>query len=390
MRHVETMSAIVQLQPAETRVPDPAILLAAVQAMSESVAIVESGRLVYANPAWRQIFDGPEESRLQRRVLDECVSSAGRQEIKAACEDSSTLPEGTFRHQRRDGTSIHLRCSSERFRLQGREFRVITLRDVSRERLAKSRLRQSKKLEVTGRMLSGVVHDFNNLLTGILLYCDLLLAQFPEGSPVHRYAQAMRAAGEQGSGLIQQLLAIVRPQANESPSSGLNEVISAARDFLSRIVGENISLITDLEPALGRVSMSPAEVHQIVLNLVLNARDAMPSGGRIAIATRNCTAPLGQGRTDGKDSPSGVELTVGDTGCGMDAPLLGRIFEPYFSTKPPGQGNGIGLASVRSLVRRRGGTISAESRPGQGTQVCVRLPREGCGASSHSESKAER
>ena len=146
----------------------------------------------------------------------------------------------------------------------------------------------------------------------------------------------------------------------------LNDVVTGIEDLVTRLIGENIVLTTSLAADLGAVRMDPSQVQQILLNLVLNARDAMPDGGQITLATRNSTGAHGS---------SWVELSVTDTGDGMDAETLERAFEPFFTTKKPGRGNGLGLATARRLARQQGGTIVAESEPGKGTRVCVRLPR---------------
>jgi signal transduction histidine kinase len=174
---------------------------------------------------------------------------------------------------------------------------------------------------------------------------------------------------------VHQLLTVARPPADESHVFVLNDVVSGIEDLLVRLIGENIVLSTALAADLGQVKMDPAQIQQILLNLVLNARDAMPDGGRITVSTRNGTDPVPIGRESESRVLHWVELTVADTGDGMDAETLDRAFEPFFTTKNPGRGNGLGLATARRLVRQEGGTIRAESEPGKGTRVSMRLPR---------------
>ena len=157
--------------------------------------------------------------------------------------------------------------------------------------------------------------------------------------------------------------------------SCLNDAVRGIQDLLIRLIGENIVLSTALAADLGEVKMDPAQVQQILLNLVLNARDAMPDGGRITVSTRNGTGPCPIGGASESQNGQWVELTVTDTGDGMDAETLERAFEPFFTTKSPGRGNGLGLATARRLVQQEGGTIMAESEPGKGTRVSMRLPR---------------
>jgi signal transduction histidine kinase len=230
-------------------------------------------------------------------------------------------------------------------------------------------------MEAVGRLLGGVAHDFNNLITGIMLYCDLLIAGLGSDRRLRHHAQEIRVAGEQSAALIQQLLAVARPRPVEPRVLSVNEVVRGMQELLARLIGENIELITALAGDLSWVKMDPAQVQQIVMNLVLNARDAMPDGGRVTVQTRNCAGFLVH-PDDEKSAPTPcVEFTVTDTGCGMNAETRSHLFEPFFTTKRPGQGNGLGLATAFGIVKQAGGTIVVESEPGRGTQVSVRLPR---------------
>ena len=236
-------------------------------------------------------------------------------------------------------------------------------------------LRDAHRMEAIGRLVGGVAHDFNNLLTGMVLCSELILAGLEENNRLRRFAEEIRKAGEQGAGLIQQLMAVARQRTVEPRLLRLNDVVSDVRNLLTRLIGENIELVADLAGDLGLVKMDPAQVQQIILNLVLNARDAMPDGGRITLTTRNCDGPgLGLDRQK-QFCDSWVALAVSDTGCGMDAETRSRLFEPFFTTKKPGQGNGLGLATVHRIVTHECGTIEVESEPRKGTRVVVHLPR---------------
>ena len=290
---------------------------------------------------------------------------------------------GEVTHVRPDGTLLQLRFACAAFRVRGRELQVVSALDAGPQPGAARNLLETQKLEAIGRLAGGVAHDFNNLLTGIMLYCDLLIAESEQDSRVYRRAREMRMAGEQGAKLVQQLLAVARPQALESRVFALNTVVIGIQDLLSRLIGENILLTTLLADDLGAVRMDPAHVQQILLNLVLNARDAMPEGGHILLTTRNCTGSLHEGRRRGKNESEirqpqlapCVELTVSDTGGGMDSETLGRAFEPFFTTKMAGRGSGLGLATAYQLAKLEGGTIVAESHLGRGTRVSLLLPR---------------
>jgi len=238
--------------------------------------------------------------------------------------------------------------------------------------LAEQRLREAQKLEAIGRLVSGVAHDFNNLLTGIVLCSDLLLAGLEKDNRLRRYAQEIRAAGAQGAGLIQQLMAVARPRTVEAHWLSCNEIIAEMRNLLSRLIGENIELITELADNLALVKMDKTQIEQIVLNLVLNARDAMPDGGRITVCTRNCQE-LAANSSAEPNSRRHIELEIRDTGCGMDAETRSRVFEPFFTTKKPGKGTGLGLSTVIGIAQQQQGTVEIESAPGLGTRVVVRL-----------------
>jgi len=243
-------------------------------------------------------------------------------------------------------------------------------------------LLDAQKMEAIGRLVGGVAHDFNNLLTGMVLCSELILAGLEESHRLRRFAEEIRNAGEQGAGLIQQLMAVARQRAVEPRLVCLNDVVCEVRNLLARLIGENIELVAELAADLGLVKMDPAQVQQIILNLVLNARDAMPEGGRVTLRTDNHNGPVpGQDQMEPKrgeqnqSCDSWIALDVSDTGCGMDAETQSRLFEPFFTTKKPGQGNGLGLATVHRIVTHEGGSIEVDSESGKGTRVVVLLPR---------------
>jgi signal transduction histidine kinase len=386
------MSAITQLRSDSPGSTDPALLFAAVQAFPWSLAVVDCGVVLYANPAWAQMFEYEDPSPIQGRALEEFIPRhlfhtpiAGRND--AGRDDGgpndrrAVCATGEFAHLCQDGTQVLVRVASTGFRVRGREFQVLSAGDATPQKHAETELREAQRLEAVGRLAGGVAHDFNNLLTGIMLYCDLLIAELQKDGRSHHHARQIRLAGEHGAKLVQQLLAVARPQALESRVFALNEVVTGLEELLTRLIGENIVLTTSLAGDLGAVRMDPAQVQQILLNLVLNARDAMPEGGQITLATRNCTNHLqkhfeaGSREDDTLHLVPCVELAVSDTGCGMDSATLGRAFEPFFTTKKEGRGNGLGLATACRLAKLEGGTILAESQPGKGTRVSLLLPR---------------
>jgi signal transduction histidine kinase len=248
-------------------------------------------------------------------------------------------------------------------------------------------LLQSQRWEAVGRLAGGVVHDFNNLLTGVMLYCDLLLSSLDPRDRQRRYADEIRSAIMQATGLVRQLLVFARPPASQVRALCLNQIAQAMQDLLTRLIGEHIVLHLGLDPNLGLVKIDQAQAQKILLNLVLNARDALPNGGRIVIETSNCKFQSVPGSVPLKGGPAAfpcVLLTVGDNGCGMDTKTRQHLFDPFFTTKSAGKGTGLGLTTVRSIVTTNGGLIHVESEAGHGTRVMILLPR-----TSHSTAAAD-
>ena len=253
---------------------------------------------------------------------------------------------------------------------------LLMVEDLSDVAAAEQRLRQAEKLETIGRLAGGVAHDFNNVLTGVLLCCDLLISVLEPGHRGRIYAEEIRKAGLQATGLVQQLLRVARPTKSSPHPISLNQVAEEMRTLLTRLMRENIELRVHLDPALGLVKMDPTQAQQILLNLVLNARDALPAGGQIAVETGNCHVQvLSGGQADRSETPTlpCALLTVTDNGHGMDETVRAHLFEPFFTTKA-GRGTGIGLATVHDIVTTNGGLIHVESKPGCGTRISLLLP----------------
>jgi signal transduction histidine kinase len=239
---------------------------------------------------------------------------------------------------------------------------------------ASKHLLQAERWETVGRLTGGVVHDFNNLLTGVMLYCDLLLASLNSSEErMRRYAGEIRGAVAHASMLIRQLLVFARPRSDSVRPVVLNQVAETMQSLLARLIGENVELALHLDSGLGLVEMDWAQAEQILLNLILNARDALPEGGRIVVETSKCNLEPVKGELAGAPVLPCVLLTVTDNGHGMDAATRRRIFEPFYTTKPTG--TGLGLATTFGIVRGNSGLIHVESEPGHGTRVMILLPQ---------------
>jgi len=303
---------------------------------------------------------------------DVAVDTAFFQEMVEGKRESYEIE---LRYLRKDRSARWVRLTVSRVRASDGqpEFVIRMAEDITERKRTEQQLRDAEKMEAIGRLVGGVAHDFNNLLTGIMLYCDLLMGGLEKGSRLRHHAEEIHTASQHGATLIQQLLAVARQQVVEPRMLCLNEIVSEMANLLSRLIGENIELVTELPDDVGKVKLDPAQVKQIVMNLVLNARDAMPDGGRITVTTSNQTTHI---VTDGSlREAECVSLRVRDTGCGMDAETRSRIFEPFFTTKPAGTGNGLGLATVYSIVKQNCGAIEVESAPGRGTQVSIFFPQ---------------
>ena len=247
--------------------------------------------------------------------------------------------------------------------------------DVTDRRKLEQQLVSSQRMEGMGRLAGGVAHDFNNLLTAILGYSESIVRQSDPSDPLHADALEVQRAGEKGAGLTRQLLAFSRRQVLKMTVVDLNDVVRDVHDLLGRLIGEDIVIETKLAPDLQTVTVDRTQLEQILINLVVNARDAMPDGGRLKIATS--TADLEDTDTGQFTLPAGryAILAVKDTGSGMVPHTQAHIFEPFFTTKGPGEGSGLGLATVYGTVKQLGGYIEVTSAPGSGTTFTISLPR---------------
>lgn len=242
-------------------------------------------------------------------------------------------------------------------------------------RRTEEQLRQAQKMEAVGRLAGGIAHDFNNLLTAILGFSELLLSNMPRDAAGRVDIEEIKKAGERAADLTQQLLAFSRQQVLEPHVVNLNDIITNVEKLLRRVIGEDVELRMDLDPAMQPVRVDPGQMEQVLMNLAVNARDAMPGGGHLTIRTRVRLFAQPHHFQEIILAPGQYTLvTVSDTGTGMPPDMVTQIFEPFFTTKEPGKGTGLGLSTVYGIVKQSGGSIVVDSRPGSGTEFGIYLP----------------
>jgi PAS domain S-box-containing protein len=250
------------------------------------------------------------------------------------------------------------------------------IRDTTERQALEERLRQSQKMEAVGRLAGGVAHDFNNLLTIILGYSQILADGLPAGSKLANSTAQIKSAGERAAGITRQLLAFSRKQVLSPRVINLNDIVLNLDSLLRRLIGEDIEVMTAPANDLGMVKADPGQIEQVIMNLALNSRDAMPKGGKLTLETSNATLDETYAREHQPvESGQYVMLAVSDTGHGMAEETMGRIFEPFYTTKEVGKGTGLGLSMVYGIVKQSGGYVWVYSEPDQGTTFKIYLPR---------------
>jgi len=339
------------------------------------------GRLTYSNEAAEAVSGFRPDELVGKNFLSVVHPDdvPGVQELLERCAREKTGftgyavrirdKKGNYRHIEGNGVPI----LDESGRVSG--FRGAD-RDVTDRMLLEAQLRQSQKMEAVGTLAGGVAHDFNNLLTTILGYSSLVLEQLREEDPLREEIREIQRAGERAADLTRQLLAFSRKQVLAPVVLDLNGIVASMEKMLRRLIGEDVALAAVLDSNLWSVRADPGQIEQVIVNLVVNARDAMPRGGKVTIETRNVDfddsyIPMHTYVQPGEH----VCLSVTDTGTGMDPQTRSRIFEPFFTTKSPGKGTGLGLSTVYGIVKQSGGSIETYSEPGRGTSFKVYLPR---------------
>jgi PAS domain S-box-containing protein len=281
---------------------------------------------------------------------------------------------GVWRHRTKTNRLIEVEIAVHEIQYGGRKARLAVLLDITGRRQLEEQLRQAQKMEAVGMLAGGVAHDFNNLLTIISGYSELILRNLAPNDPNRNLAEQIMKAGDRAAALTRQLLAFSRRQVLQPKVLELNKLVTSLSTMLRRLIGEDVELRLVLSPDLGRVSADPGQLEQVLMNLAVNARDAMPKGGILTIETTNLELDENYaGRHISVKSGPYIQLAVSDTGTGMDEATKARLFEPFFTTK--GTGTGLGLSTVFGIIKQSGGSVDVYSEPGHGTSVKVYLPR---------------
>lgn len=366
------------------------------EGISDAISVSDpKGKLLYLNQACAVLLGYSSPQEVMDLAADPAKAAAVAKHISVYDEGGNPFPpEETPSRLARQGkfpapVSLRFRMSAEdkeRWVISsakpifdekgGLLFVISIVHDVTELKEAEINLRQSQKMEAVGKLAGGIAHDFNNLLTAINGYSDIILDKLSEfDTDLFEQVSEIRKAGERAASLTQQLLAFSRKQILAPKIINLNEVLGGMDALLSRLIGENIRLLTMLHPGLDRIKADPGQIEQVILNLALNSRDAMTDGGKLTMETANVDLDEAYASTH-LESKQGrhVMLAITDTGIGMDAHVKARLFEPFFTTKGPGKGTGLGLSTVFGIVKQSGGSIHVYSEPGRGTTFKIYFP----------------
>ncbi|HKE01567.1 MAG TPA: CheR family methyltransferase, partial [Planctomycetota bacterium] len=342
----------------------------------------ESGQVADASPSLLEIFGLDRTELLGRRLWETDLFHDTRVGEEVFAKGRARDPIGVVPLMTREGKWLDLEIVSTSYGEAGQALLLMSFRDVTARRraeetarVAQDELRQSQKMEAIGRLAGGIAHDFNNIATTILGFGDILVERLGGDEDMHQAAVEIKKAGERAAALTRQLLAFSRRQKLQPKVLDLNDVVKDVEPMLRRLVGERIAITTYLAPDIGSVKADVHQLEQAILNLAINARDAMPKGGRLHIQTSSARL-LDEDAASLEVRPGAYSaLTIGDTGVGMDVKVQAHLFEPFFTTKDKGQGTGLGLSMVYGLVRQSGGAIRVHSEVGRGTTIRIYLPR---------------
>jgi PAS domain S-box-containing protein len=343
-----------------------------------AITTLSDKRFIEANDAFLRIM-GFERSEVIGATVDELRIWPDLDEraglIKKLLEGGQ-VKEEDVKFRTKSGKTLQIRMSAEIIQLQNEPCMLGLARDVTEQNLLEEQLRQAQKMEAVGRLAGGVAHDFNNLLGVIIGYSELVSSALPAESPMQKRVEAIKNAGQRAAALTTQLLAFSRKQTLQPRVLNLNSVVTETGKLMRPLLGEDIEQKVILDPTLGQVKADFGQIVQVIMNLAVNARDAMPSGGELILETANTVVDDGALAEGISIQPgSYVTLAVKDNGIGMDNETAARIFEPFYTTKPAGKGTGLGLATVYGIVEQSGGCIVVDTAPGEGTTFKIYFPR---------------
>jgi two-component system, cell cycle sensor histidine kinase and response regulator CckA len=360
-------------------------MAAALASLEDAVIITDAGKagerpkILYTNVSFARLCGFKEEEAVGK-TLDILGRPHGDETFYQSMEKSvqeGKAFQGESVNIRRDGKEFFSQWSASPVNGPSGELAqiVFIVRDITHLRRLEENIRQSQKIEAVGRLAGGIAHDFNNLLSVINSYSDLQILKLDEDSPAMKYARQIRDAGKKGANLVAQLMTFSRRDKPNPTNLDLSAVVDEVQGMLRRVIRENIELTTFYEDSVANVRADQGQIEQALINLCVNARDAMPDGGKILVAVRNRLVDDQVAQEKGfPRTGQYVCLSVQDTGCGMDAETLKHIFEPFFTTKEIGKGTGLGLSTVFGIIRQLGGHIDVQSTPGRGTTFELFIP----------------
>jgi two-component system cell cycle sensor histidine kinase/response regulator CckA len=381
---VESSSAALEDQAAELEAANEELreselrYRALVENSPDAVFVHRDLRLEFANDAAARLVGASTASELIGRSILDFWHAGDRAEAMSRMRRNAELRERTAAFEQRmvtlSGAVVPVETIGMPFTLDGHAAVLTIARDVSERRRLEDHIRQAQRMEAVGQLAGGVAHDFNNLLTVITSYSAMLLAEQDTTPDVRADLEEIKGAADRAATLTRQLLAFSRRQLLQPRVIDLNELALNLEKMLSRLLREDIELRTKLDPALGMVHADPGQLEQVIVNLSVNARDAMPDGGLLTIETANVTLDEGFGPLPESGAGDYVMLAVSDTGHGMTESVKAHLYEPFFTTKETGKGTGLGLSTVYGIVQQSGGSIWVYSEPGQGTTFKIYLP----------------
>ncbi|HLW81471.1 MAG TPA: PAS domain S-box protein [Candidatus Acidoferrales bacterium] len=336
-----------------------------------------TGKLLLVNPALEKMLGYTSQAELLAVNLASVYRyPAELQKINALFLRDQHFKDIEVEWKRRDGSFITVRCSGWTVKEESSAYIEVFAEDVTDRRVLERQLRMAQKMEAVGRLSGGIAHDFNNLLGVIIGYIQVMKRSLLPGQPSYEYAEEVEKAGQRAVTLTRQLLAFSRQQVLDPVILNLNTLVSEMEKMLPRLIGEDIQLNFVLDPVIGQVKADQGQLEQVLMNLVVNARDAMPDGGKLTIQTANVELDVAFARAHQGSVPGHyVMLGVTDTGTGMDPEIQAQIFEPFFTTKDRDKGTGLGLATVYGIVKQSNGYIAVDSEKGKGASFKVYLPR---------------